>query len=296
MRAARRPIAASTRRRSDSRQSARRRAATRARRARRSRARASSARGRCAAARWSGTRRPARRCAARSPGRRSRRPARGSARRTGSRHRATFSSRMTPEQLGDLVLVEARGRLVEHQDLERRSRSPARSRPAAASRASGCRAASRDRARARAAASASRAAARIRRQSMKPNRRGSRPEHDVLGDRQVGQQVDLLVDRADARPAGRRRASRTTTGSPSSRIEPASSADRAGDRLDQRRLARAVLAHQRVDLAREHPEVHVVERRVAREAHGRADRPRRPGCTSIVDLALLARRCDRDSA
>ena len=44
--------------------------------------------------------------------------------------------------------------------------------------------------------------------------------------------------------------------------------ERPGDGLDQRGLAGAVLAHQRVDLARVHPEVHPVEGELGPEGHG----------------------------
>ncbi len=69
---------------------------------------------------------------------------------------------------------------------------------------------------------AARRRAASRRQSIAPKRRGSPAEPDVLGDGQVRQQVDLLVDRADAGGAARRAAIEKRTGSPPSRISPAS--------------------------------------------------------------------------
>ena len=67
-----------------------------------------------------------------------------------------------------------------------------------------------------------------------------------------------------------------TTGSPSKRISPLSARVHADERLDQRRLARAVVAHQRDDLAREDGEV---------RARQRLDAPER-----LDDLARLQQR------
>ena len=83
-------------------------------------------------------------------------------------------------------------------------------------------------------------------------------EHHVLADRQVRAEVDLLVHDGDA---GRLSIGRA--------VEPAvltidhdlAGIDRvhAGECLDQRRLPGAVLAHERMDLAREELEIDVVE-------------------------------------
>ena len=110
-------------------------------------------------------------------------------------------------------------------------------------------------------------------------------EHDVLGDAEVGQQVDLLVHRADAR--GLRLARRREVHELA--VEPnlaGIQSKRAGQRLDQRRLAGAVLSHERVDLAGKHAKADVVERRLGLEAHGGSqhldDRP-----TGVVHLLIL---------
>ena len=47
-------------------------------------------------------------------------------------------------------------------------------------------------------ASSARASSCIAFQSSRPKRRFSRPEADILGDRAIGDQVDFLIDRADA--------------------------------------------------------------------------------------------------
>ena len=172
------------------------------------------------------------------------------------------------EELGHLVEVEARGRLVEHEHLARRPRSPARSRRAAAPRASACRGSMRGRCRCPRSASTSRASA-----AHPPPVDHAEParlatERDVLGHRDVRQQVDLLVDRADARAlriVRRREAHRLAVEPQLALVE----RERAGDRLDERRLARAVLAHERVHLAGEHAEVDAVDRGIRPEAHGR---------------------------
>ena len=90
-------------------------------------------------------------------------------------------------------------------------------------------------------------------------------EQDVLGHGQVREEVDLLVHRGDA--GGLR------LGGAAERDLLARERDRAGvdavhagQGLDEGRLARAVLAHERVHLAGEHAEVDAVERLHAREA------------------------------
>ena len=96
---------------------------------------------------------------------------------------------------------------------------------------------------------------------------GLAPEQHVLGDGEVREQVDLLVDRADAgRLRGRRRAELVLLavdqhGAGVDRVD-------AGQRLDQRRLAGAVLAHQRVHLAGVEPERDLVEGADAAEGDG----------------------------
>jgi hypothetical protein len=94
-------------------------------------------------------------------------------------------------------------------------------------------------------------------------------ERDVLRDRDVRQQVDLLVDRPHTGLLGVVRRAEVHDGA----VEPQLAlrqAEGAGDRLDQRRLAGAVLAHERVDLTGEQPEVDTVERGVGTEVHGGA--------------------------
>ena len=90
------------------------------------------------------------------------------------------------------------------------------------------------------------------------SRSGFVAQHHVLADREVGTEVHLLVDGRDACGLGVCRAAE----------DPglAGDLDRAvvdgvlpGQRLDQGRLAGAVLTHQRVDLARPEDEVHLVE-------------------------------------
>ena len=94
---------------------------------------------------------------------------------------------------------------------------------------------------------------------------GLAADEDVLGDREVRAEVHLLVDGADAAAAEPAAGCRTRTGAPSRVISPAVDLVDAGEHLDQGRLARAVLAHQGVDLAGEEPQVDVVERADARE-------------------------------
>ncbi len=93
-------------------------------------------------------------------------------------------------------------------------------------------------------------------------------EEDVLGHAAFGNQVDFLVDRADARALRGTRAVE--------RHGHAVDADlariglvKAGEDLDQRRLAGAVLAHQPVHLARAQRQRHAVQR--AHDAERLAD-------------------------
>ena len=87
---------------------------------------------------------------------------------------------------------------------------------------------------------------------------GLAAEHDVLGHGEVGEQVDLLVDGADA---GLLRLAGTRERDLPARHQDLTGVDRVdpGQRLDQGRLAGAVLPHQRVHLAGEEPEVDGVE-------------------------------------
>ncbi len=89
-------------------------------------------------------------------------------------------------------------------------------------------------------------------------------EEQVFGDRPVGQQVHLLIDRADPcalRLQGVAEGDRTVL----KQYLAAVGLIGAGQDLDQRGLARAVLAEQRVNLARPHLEVHLVQRAVLAE-------------------------------
>ncbi|ABB10162.1 hypothetical protein Bcep18194_B0045 [Burkholderia lata] len=92
------------------------------------------------------------------------------------------------------------------------------------------------------------------------------PEHQVFGDRQLGHQMQLLVDDRDAgleRRARRREALRGAV----QRQRAGLRLVHARQHLQQRRLPRAVLAHQPVHLARAHRQRHGIERAHARERH-----------------------------
>ena len=105
----------------------------------------------------------------------------------------------------------------------------------------------------------SRAALRVRRQSTTPGPAHLVAEHDVLRDRQVVAEVDLLVHGADPgglrlRGAGERALLAVDDDRPGvDRVH-------AGEGLDEGGLAGAVLAHQGVHLAGEQPEVDAVQR------------------------------------
>ena len=126
-------------------------------------------------------------------------------------------------------------------------------------------------------------------------------EGDVLGDRQVGEQGGLLVDRGDAQ----RRAS---SGSARSRGRPAMVDGArvrrvgAGDDLDQRGLARAVFADQRVHLARAQVEGHAAQRTDGAERLGDAaeleERVHRRGSCHRrgASSRVSSRRCGRPRA
>ena len=91
------------------------------------------------------------------------------------------------------------------------------------------------------------------------------PDEEVLRDREVGHQVELLVDDADAellRVLGRDRLVGLAVEEELALVGVVD----AGQQLHQRRLAGAVLADQREDLAGVQVEVHVLERLDAGEA------------------------------
>jgi hypothetical protein len=93
------------------------------------------------------------------------------------------------------------------------------------------------------------------------------PEHDVLADRQVLAEVDLLVHRRDAgglRIRGAAEHPRLPIHDDRAAVDGVD----PGQRLDQRGLACAVLAHQRVHLAGAEREIDAVEGEHAREADG----------------------------
>ena len=115
----------------------------------------------------------------------------------------------------------------------------------------------------------------MRRKSMRPNRLvGSRPRNRLLATLSSGHQVDLLVDGADPgglRVAGLGEGDRLAQVAHLAAVRPV----HAGDDLDQRRLAGAVLADQRVHLAG-------LQRR-ARRRRGRARR--RTACDTRSHVA-----------
>ena len=96
-------------------------------------------------------------------------------------------------------------------------------------------------------------------------RAGFAADEHVLGDRHVGGEGELLVDRDDARALGvvrRRKGDRLPEQLDFARI----GALRAGQNLEQRRLAGAVLAEKRMDLRRSHFEMDVLKRKHAGKA------------------------------
>ena len=74
-------------------------------------------------------------------------------------------------------------------------------------------------------------------------------EEDVVGDAQVADQRELLVDRADPTSRARRADRRPGRATPSSSTSPSSGATAPLEDLDDRGLAGAVLADERVNLA-----------------------------------------------
>ena len=103
-------------------------------------------------------------------------------------------------------------------------------------------------------------------------------EREVLGHRHGRDQIDFLVDRAHAHRA-RLTGRADIDGRPSMRISPASPRSRAGHDLDQRRLAGAVLAHERMHFAGLNAEIDAIERSHAWKRLGNAQHfdPRRQG-------------------
>ena len=90
----------------------------------------------------------------------------------------------------------------------------------------------------------------VLRQLTKMRGPGSRPMKTFSAIVMFGRERELLVDGDDAERAARRAASRRRPAWPSKLMLPASGCLRAGQDLQQRRLAGAVLAEQRMDLAR----------------------------------------------
>ena len=91
------------------------------------------------------------------------------------------------------------------------------------------------------------------------------PNEHVLGDRHVGGEGELLVDRDDAGAlgvVGRRKNDRLAEQLDFARIR----ALGAGQNLEQRRLASAILAQERMDLRRSHFEMDVLQRKHAGKA------------------------------
>ena len=97
---------------------------------------------------------------------------------------------------------------------------------------------------------------------------------DVLGDRQVGEERRLLVDDRDARGLGLRGRAEVDRLAVEQQLA-AVAAVHAGDDLDQRRLAGAVLADEGVDRARRAP-------------RGRPERRATTGAEGLRDVAQLA--------
>ena len=113
-------------------------------------------------------------------------------------------------------------------------------------------------------------------------------ERDVVCDRQVRQQAQLLVDDADpelVRPPRRRDFDLLAVD-----LDPARRRlVVAGEHLEQRRLPRAVLAYEAVDRRALDDEIDAVERERAREAlgHGRDAKERRSGLGHVRRLRKM---------
>jgi len=89
-------------------------------------------------------------------------------------------------------------------------------------------------------------------------------DKDVLRYRQVRAQVHFLIDRLDSRRFRVER-SREAHGLPAQPDLASIMSEHARQHVDERRFARAVLAHQRMDLAGKEPEIHLLQRLHARE-------------------------------
>ena len=105
----------------------------------------------------------------------------------------------------------------------------------------------------RAGRAVSRLRSSIARVETSPQRPGSRLTNRLASTERCGKQAELLIDDADAAPAGGAAASRSSTVSPSSRMVPLIRADDAGQHLHQRRFAGAVLADHGMDGAAARP-------------------------------------------
>ena len=154
------------------------------------------------------------------------------------------------EEPVDFLVAERGRRLVHDQDAGVGARGPARSRPAAARASTAC--STSESGSIAAPIRSSRRRARARRAVQRTRRHAPpalEPDRDVLGDGQVAEEGGLLVDRRDAQVARRSRDPGPRPAGPGSRSCPSSGSVRAGDHLDQRRLARAVLADQGVNFA-----------------------------------------------
>ena len=163
---------------------------------------------------------------------------------------------------------QRRGRLVHDQDAGRRATAPWRSRPAAARRPAGraTRASGSSSMPSRSSSRARGGDHARRRSTTSPAMQRLAPEEDVGGDAELRDEVQLLVDDGDARPPRRRGRWRSATGRAVDPDLAVIVGVHAGEDLHQRRLAGAVLAHQRVHLAGAEVEVDAVERGDAGEA------------------------------
>ena len=120
-----------------------------------------------------------------------------------------------------------------------------------------------------------------------PAARDFAAEKDVLRHRQVGRQVDLLIDQRDA---CRQRLFRSPdgTGAPVDQDFAAGGAVGAGEDLHQGALARAVLAHQRVDLPGIHRQINALERvKLAEAPRDVAHLQNRCGCHGPLQITVI---------
>ena len=118
------------------------------------------------------------------------------------------------------------------------------------------------------------------------------PEREVLGDGEIREQRRMLMDGDDAQSIAPTVGLKTVDGLPvERRPRRQSGVSRAGEDADQRGLARAVFADQRVDLARAHLERGVGKRADAGEVLGQVFndehvRPRRAYRLAMADLKV----------